>query len=111
MVDIERAFLLAGPDEQLPYGKPLGYRSLPRFGKVMDEREHQMQFYRKSPVRRLHPVTAANSRYFFCESPLIYAATNVLDDGIAEHDIKRILLKRQNAAISRDAFHELRIVL
>ncbi len=68
----------------------------------MDEWKHQMQFYRKSSVWRLDPVGSTNPGDFSSEPLLVCAIANVLDNGIAEHDIKRIFLKGQHKAIGGD---------
>jgi hypothetical protein len=42
---------------------------------------------------------------------LVCAVANVLDNGIAEHDIKRIFLKWQQKAIARDTVYGVRAAL
>src|SRR5260370_23307830 len=77
----------------------------------MDEWKHQMQFNRESSIWRLDPVKSTNPGDFFSELLLVRAIANVLDNGIAEHDIKSIFLKGQHKAVGGDEVYGIRTSL
>ncbi len=70
------------------------------FGKVMNERKHDVRLHGKPAIRSLDPVMTADPSDFIREPMLIGRSANMFDDGVAEHDVEGRVFKWQKAAIA-----------
>ena len=85
-----------------PWCEPPQQVLLNTLWKIVDEKGDKMRLNRKPSVWRLYPVGFANSLNLHCEAFLVVVSTEVLDDGIAEHDLKLAITIGQASAISLD---------
>jgi hypothetical protein len=66
-------------------------------------RDH-VRLEKKIPVRRLYIIGTTDATNFIGKSALVFRMAEMLDDGIAEHDLERLIGKGQGARITQDPF-------
>src|SRR3954469_6570457 len=102
MVEVIAAFVCGRPHQMLPSGEAVDNRTLPALWQKVDRRKHHMVLKRKASVRSLNPVVLSYPRYLSGKQALIFAASNMLNDRVAEDDIKGTVAKRKHPAIGAD---------
>ena len=99
MMDIEGAGLLRRLHDFFPNRKSVHDPSLPGLWKVMNQRKHHVELDWEVPIWCLDPVPAAYTSDLFSKFALVRLAPDVLDDGVAEHDIESCISERQDTSI------------
>src|SRR6187431_938839 len=97
----------APPREQVDLGPDLPTRHVVHtvrdgVGQPVDERKTGVHLDRKAPVRRRDEDMATDADGLGDELPLALASSDVLDDGVREHDVERAVLERQRTRVSLD---------
>lgn len=105
-VVVKEAFIFgAWMGKVLPNGEAMDDGALPRFRKVMDERQHDVHFEGCAAIGCLDPIGAADSFDLGGKALLIFEAADVFDNGVTEDDIEGLIPKGQQATIAGDVLH------
>jgi hypothetical protein len=111
VLDVELPAVRRGALQPIPDGPPRNDRSLPGVRQQVNDRRKQVLLDREEPVGGLHPVPFAHPASLFREAPLILSRTDVLDHGIAEHDVERSIGERQVATVAGHELESFRTML
>src|SRR5262245_13719443 len=76
-----------------------------RVRQPVDERKTGVHLDRKAAVRRRDEDAATDANGLGDELPLALPPSDVLDDGVREHDVERAILERQRARVALDVRH------
>lgn len=102
VADVELALIRGGCGDQRPEGAARGERALPLPGQPVKEGRVEMGLDGRSGVGGLHEVAASGAADLGGEAGRGIGRAEVLDDGVAEDEVERLVGEGQRSAVAID---------
>ena len=98
-MDVIAALVRSGAHNMFPAGEAIDNSFLPPFWQEVNDRQHHMVLEREPAIGRLDPVILSHARHLAGKQSLIFATSDMFNDGVAEYDIESPIGEGKHPAI------------